>query len=122
MTLAPYIFPTETVILPDTNTTVNQRSLPVSYWFPFDEEKYFNIAFGWEIFSLTLSGHMSFAMDLFFFSTLAYILGQLRILRFMLDNFEKYRAKAEAQTMSTGSTADIVTLKLFIAEHQRMMR
>ncbi|CAG9838215.1 unnamed protein product [Diabrotica balteata] len=65
---------------------------------------------------------MSFAMDLFFFSTLAYILGQLKILRFMLDNFEKYRARAEAQIKCTSSTADIITLKLFIAEHQRVMR
>ncbi|CAG9838216.1 unnamed protein product [Diabrotica balteata] len=122
MTLAPYLFPVQTVIDPFTNTTLDQRSLPVKYWFPFDEEKHFNIAFGWEIFSLMLGGLTSFALDLFFFSTLAYILGQLRILRFMLDNFEKYREKAETQLMCTRSTADIITLKLFIAEHQTIMR
>ncbi|XP_050509639.1 odorant receptor 63a-like [Diabrotica virgifera virgifera] len=122
MTLAPYLFPTENVILQDTNTTVSQRSLPVKYWFPFDEEKHFNIAFGWEIFSLMLAGQTSFALDLFFFSSLAFILGQVKILRFMLDNFEKYRAKAEAQEKCTRSTADLLTLKLFICEHQRLLR
>uniref|UniRef100_A0A6P7GTK5 Uncharacterized protein LOC114342098 n=1 Tax=Diabrotica virgifera virgifera TaxID=50390 RepID=A0A6P7GTK5_DIAVI len=119
---APFIFPIETVIHPVTNVTYYQRPLPTQCWLPFDGIVYYKTAFFVEALTLILVANMTFAMDIFFFSTLTYILEQLRILRLLLNHFEKYTKNIEVQILCTSNTADIVTLQLFIVEHQRIMR
>ncbi|CAG9862961.1 unnamed protein product [Phyllotreta striolata] len=118
----PFLLPKEPYFDPARNETVLQVPLLWDSWMPFDQQKYHFVAFFWEEFATTICALCNYGSDIFFYSFINYLIGQLDILHRILTEFETYKGKIQEQLRCDEEEADLVTLRLCIIEHQRILR
>ncbi|CAG9771216.1 unnamed protein product [Ceutorhynchus assimilis] len=75
------------------NATETSKPLPLSLWFPVDEQKYYLIAYARQILDGAVAISFIAYTDVFMFTVMVFPVGQLRILNFMLENFDSYKRK-----------------------------
>ncbi|XP_060531138.1 uncharacterized protein LOC132704859 isoform X2 [Cylas formicarius] len=74
------------------NETMLIRALPLSSWFPFDEQKYYWWAYAWHVVDACIGASFVTYTDILMFSMIVYPTGQLKILDYILRNFQFYEA------------------------------
>ncbi|XP_050299216.1 odorant receptor 49b-like [Anthonomus grandis grandis] len=72
------------------NQTVVVKPLPLSSWFPFDEQHYY-LAYMWHVLDSLVGASFVTYTDIFMFNLITYPSGQLTMLQHLLRNFEDYK-------------------------------
>ncbi|XP_050509140.1 uncharacterized protein LOC126886309 [Diabrotica virgifera virgifera] len=118
----PLFYPYQEIYDPVKNQTKLHKDLPINSWIPFDIDQNYFKAFLWEEIAATCCAVYNYGTDIFFFSFISYIIGQLDILNYIILNFESYKEKIKDQIECDDEKAEFVTMQLCIKEHQRLMR
>ncbi|CAH1107764.1 unnamed protein product [Psylliodes chrysocephalus] len=105
-------------INPITNITKIIKPLPLSSWFPFDEQTYYRPAYLWHILDCYVGASFVNNTDIFSFGIITFPLGQIVILNHILSNFEKYVNKVQNQLGVERDEASFVTLREIILKHK----
>ncbi|XP_076273498.1 odorant receptor 30a-like [Rhynchophorus ferrugineus] len=101
------------------NSTAVIKSLPLSSWFPFDEQIFYLAAYIWHIFDSLIGASFVTYTDILMFSIIVYPTGQLRILRHVVRNFESYKQRIKRYyNIGTDEEAAIVTFRECIFKHK----
>uniref|UniRef100_A0A6P7G473 Odorant receptor n=1 Tax=Diabrotica virgifera virgifera TaxID=50390 RepID=A0A6P7G473_DIAVI len=117
----PLFYPYQEIYDPVKNQTKLHKDLPINSWIPFDIDQNYFKAFLWEEIAATCCAVYNYGTDIFFFSFISYIIGQLDILNYIILNFESYKEKIKDQIECDDEKAEFVTMQLCIKEHQRLM-
>ncbi|XP_050505335.1 uncharacterized protein LOC126883716 [Diabrotica virgifera virgifera] len=117
----PLFYPYQEIYDPATNQTKLHKDLPISSWIPFDVDGNYYNALLWEDIAATCCAVYNYGTDIFFFSFISYVIGQLDILNYIILNFESYKEKIKDQIECYDEKAEFVTMQLCIKEHQRLM-
>ncbi|CAG9764086.1 unnamed protein product [Ceutorhynchus assimilis] len=75
------------------NKTIIVKPLPLSLWSPFDDQKYYIIAYLRHMIDGTIAISFLGYTDILIFTLIAYPVGQLKILNYLLKHFETYKQK-----------------------------
>lgn len=105
-----------------TNKTIIIKALPLSSWFPFDEQKYYVQTYWLQILDGCIGASFVTYTDIFTFSLIIFPLGQMRILNHMLSNFQKYASKVKEELDCSQEEASFVTFRECILQHKKIVR
>ncbi|CAH1113501.1 unnamed protein product, partial [Psylliodes chrysocephalus] len=119
--LYPLFLPKQLYYNPSTNQTIYEKPLPLSPYFPFDEHKYHVLAYLVEEIGCTVCIFINYGTDTLFYSFMSYVLGQIDILKYFINNFDSYSKKIKGQLDCDDDRSDFVTMQLCISEHQRII-
>ncbi|XP_072381811.1 odorant receptor 10-like [Diabrotica undecimpunctata] len=103
---------------PVTNETVYIRPLPLSSWFPFDDQKHYLRAYMFHILDAYVGASFVNNTDLFSFGIITFPLGQTVILNYILSHFEDYVVKIQEQLGVDRDEASFITLRECILKHK----
>lgn len=98
------------------------RPLPLSSWFPFNRYKYYYSCYAYHIIAAMIGGSMVVSTDLFFIAFMVFVIGQLKILQYLLKNASNLGISLQE---STGTTYDIAlrrTIRYCLYKHQLIIR
>lgn len=108
------------------NSTNNEtkviKPLPLSSWFPYDEQKYYIKSYCWQILDGCVGSSFVGYSDIFTFSLIIYPLGQIKILKHILSNFQHYAAKVKIQIKCSKELSSFITLRQCIRLHMVTIR
>ncbi|CAG9838533.1 unnamed protein product [Diabrotica balteata] len=117
----PLFYPYQEIYDPATNQTKLHKDLPIDSWIPFDVDEDYYKALLWGDIAATCCAVYNYGTDIFFFSFISYVMGQLDILNYIILDFENYKGKIKDQLECDDEKAEFVTMQLCIKEHQRLM-
>nr|WJJ63310.1 odorant receptor 10 [Pachyrhinus yasumatsui] len=105
------------------NSTVFIKALPLSSWFPFDEQTLYLAAYLWHILDSLVGASFVTYTDILMFSLIVYPTGQLKILQYILRNFEIYKQKIQKDyRIENVDVAAFVTFRECINEHKKIIQ
>ncbi|KAJ8964915.1 hypothetical protein NQ314_004522 [Rhamnusium bicolor] len=104
------------------NETVLVKALPLSSWFPFDEQKYYLESYLWHILDICVGAIFVTGTDIFTFSLIIFALGQIKILIYILSNFDEFVTKIQNQINCSQEEASFITLRECILKHKEIIR
>ncbi|KAL1490027.1 hypothetical protein ABEB36_013939 [Hypothenemus hampei] len=101
---------------------VMERPLPLNSWFPYDVQKHF-----WETYVFQVLWCVIFGLSVFFsyfvvFCVLFSAIGQLKIIHYILKNFQTYQDKKFTFSNQFQSDPAEFTFKFCIRKHQQLIR
>lgn len=120
--LRPVIVGAITVYDEIENKTVAIKILPLSRWFPFDEQKYYMQSFCWQILDGAIGASCVAYTDIFTFSLIIFPLGQIGILNHILHNAHEYILKVKIQLNCSMEEASFLAYRECILEHKKIIR
>lgn len=104
------------------NTTKAIRALPLSSWFPFDEQDHYVLSFTLQVlYGCTGASYVSYT-EIFTFSLIIFPLGQIKSLNYILSNFQEYVLKVKHQLCCSSEEAGFITLRELILQHKEIIR
>ncbi|KAG5900095.1 hypothetical protein JTB14_016064 [Gonioctena quinquepunctata] len=104
------------------NQTVVIKALPLSSWFPYDEQKYYLQSYLWHILDGCIGASFVTNTDIFTFSLIIFPLGQINILKHILVHFDEYAEKVKKQLNISAEEASFVTMRECILKHKDIIR
>ncbi|KAJ8976066.1 hypothetical protein NQ317_002541 [Molorchus minor] len=106
---------------PSRNETVIIKPLPLSSWFPFDEQENYLVCYIWQIIDVFFGAAYFTFSDIFNLSIIIFALGQIRLLKYILNNFETYVTKIGNQLSCSQEEASFITLRQCILKHKEII-
>ncbi|KAJ8968955.1 hypothetical protein NQ317_013833 [Molorchus minor] len=106
---------------PSRNETVIIKPLPLSSWFPFDEQENHLACYICQIIDTFFGAAYLTFSDIFNFSLIIFALGQIRLLKYILNNFETYVTKIGDQLSCSQEEASFITLRQCILKHKEII-
>ncbi|XP_030767718.1 odorant receptor 49b-like [Sitophilus oryzae] len=105
------------------NSTYFIKNLPLSSWFPFDEQVYYLTAYVWHIFDSLIGASFVTYTDILMFSLIVYPTGQIRILHHVLKNFSTYMDNVKRlNNIENDEDASYTTFRECIRRHKEIIR
>lgn len=106
-----------------TNETIIIRSLPLSSWFPYDEQKYYVASYCWQLIDGCLASAFVTYTDCLLFSLIIFPLGQISILNHTLVNFSsEYVNKLMKQNDLPLEERNRLVFRKCVIVHQNIIR
>lgn len=100
-----------------TNMTTTVKPMPLSSWFPFDEQEHYVISYCWQFVDGCIAASFVTFTDCLIFSLIIFPLGQITLLNYELVNFQTY-------INTTGMSADAaskILIRNFALQHQEII-
>lgn len=120
-TIWPFLMEKQTVEV--NNVTVEVKYLPISAWLPFDTQKHYVSAYILLLFNANFMSTMFFiSTEVIAFGLMAYPIGQIRILKHILRNFDKYKESMRREFNLSPEVASESLLRECIFKHQGIIR
>ncbi|XP_074026902.1 odorant receptor 10 isoform X2 [Leptinotarsa decemlineata] len=104
------------------NETISIKALPLSSWFPYDEQKHYLASYLWHILDGSIGASFVMYTDIFTFSLIIFPLGQIHILKHILRHFNEYALKIKHQLGVTEEEASFITIRECILKHNSIIR
>lgn len=104
------------------NETTVLRPLPLSTWFPYDEQKHYVFSFIWQIIDGIVAASFVTYTDCLIFSLIIFPLGQITILNYNLSKLDKYIESFMNITNTPFEKASYLVFRNCIIHHQDTIR
>lgn len=105
------------------NVTVEVKYFPISAWLPFDAQKHYVSAYILLVFNANYMSTMFFiSTEIIAYSLITYPLGQIRILKHTLRNFQQYKSSMQRELDVSADAAGEILLRQCISKHQDIIR
>ncbi|CAG9861693.1 unnamed protein product [Phyllotreta striolata] len=104
-----------------TNTTRTIKPLPLSSWFPFNEQVHYLPAYIWHIFDCYVGASFVNNTDIFSFGLITFPLGQIVVLNHILAHFEDYVVKVQKELGVERDEASFVAFRECILMHKNII-
>lgn len=104
------------------NTTIYFKPLPISAWFPYDEQKYYKQSLCWQIMDGVVGSNFVSCTDVFTFSLIVYPIGQMRILNHLFCNIEQYAKKVQREQNCSFEDSTLIVLRNCLEHHKNIIR
>ncbi|XP_023309827.1 odorant receptor Or2-like [Anoplophora glabripennis] len=106
---------------PNRNETVVIKALPLSTWYPFDQQKHYVLTYLWEEMDVFMATTFIGCSDIFAFSLIIFGVGQIKILKLILSNFQEFAMNIKDQLHCSQEEASYITLRECILKHQEII-
>ncbi|CAG9858860.1 unnamed protein product [Phyllotreta striolata] len=112
----------ESIIINNNNSTSLKRPLPLSSWFPWDEQKYYSLSYTFHILDVTMASLFMASTETLSYAITIYLLGQIVIFNSILSNFQLYCWKIQDQLKVDYENAIFLTLRECVKKHNEIIK
>uniref|UniRef100_A0AAR5NZ60 Odorant receptor n=1 Tax=Dendroctonus ponderosae TaxID=77166 RepID=A0AAR5NZ60_DENPD len=104
------------------NMTKIIKPLPLSSWFPFDEQEFYKVAYVWQVLDSLVGASFVTYTDILMFNIIVFPIGQIKKLQHCLKNFEIYKEKHKILYNITDDEKDgEATFIEFVFRHRQII-
>lgn len=104
-----------------TNETIIIKPMPLSTWFPYDEQKYYLISYCWQFVDGCIAASFVTYTDCLIFSLIIFPLGQITLLNHTLTNLDKYINVFAVSTDKSLEEAGQIVFRDCAIKHQEII-